>query len=106
MQAIQIQDRQTLFDLAIQHCGDREAAFQIADTNDLSLTEALSAGFSLAVPEPINQRVVYHYRTNSIIPATAAGTETTNAENSIITNDGLAVLITNNNNDIQIVANF
>ncbi|MCL2245863.1 MAG: hypothetical protein FWC10_06710 [Lentimicrobiaceae bacterium] len=105
MQTIKVQNRQTIWDIAIQYCGDREAAFQIAEINDISLTEDLPAGLSLSVPEPINARVVNHYFVNNIVPATAVETTAISTGNNIITNDGEYIMVTNNNNDIQIVTN-
>ena len=98
---ITVQNRQTLFDIAVQYCGDREAAFQIADINNLSLTEDLVAGSVIEVPQAINQRVVNYYQINGVKPATAVNTTV----NNIITNDDTSVLVTNNNNNIQIITN-
>jgi len=97
MQTVAVQDRQTLFDLAIQHCGDREAAFQIAEMNDISLTAALSVGLPLQIPEPINQRVVNYYANNAISPATATA-ELESETEGMTTNDGQYQLKTNDDN--------
>jgi hypothetical protein len=105
MQKITVQNRQTIFDIAIQYCGDRETAFQIAEINDISLTEDFPAGLSLSVPEPINARVGNHYFVNNIVPATAMETTAIGPGNNIISNDGEYSMVTNNNNDIQIVTN-
>ena len=105
MKTIITQDRQTLFDIAIQHCGDREAAFQIADINDISLTAELPAGLSVTVPDVINQKVFDYYRINNIIPATAASRETIDTEDNIITNDGTCIMVTNNDNNNKIIIN-
>ena len=69
MQTITRQDRQTLFDIAVQHCGDAQAAFDIADMNDISLTD--SETMVLEIPAVYNRRVVDYYHTNDIKPATA-----------------------------------
>jgi hypothetical protein len=107
MQTAIVQDRQTLFDIAIQYCGDREAVFAIADLNDLSITETLPAGSEVIIPNIINQKVVVFYRTNSIVPATATDTNTeigNNTKNSIGTNNG-SQMVTNNDINILIVVN-
>ena len=107
MRTITTQDRQTLFDLAVQYCGGRAAVFQIAELNDLSVTEELPAGFSVIVPEVVNQKIVDYYRINSITPATAVGADndgSADVENGILSNDGIQ-LVTNNNTDIKIVTN-
>ena len=104
MQTIKVQNRQTIWDIAIQYCGDREAAFQIAEINDISLTEELTAGFSLLVPEPLNIRVVQHYIVNRIVPATGTESEGATAANGLVTNDGQFDIVTNADN-IQIITN-
>lgn len=60
---------QTIFDIAIQYCGDAQAAFEIADMNDVSLTD--SETMMLEVPPVYNRRVVEYYRVNGVKPATA-----------------------------------
>ena len=105
MQTITIQDRQTLFDIAIQYCGDREAVFQIADLNDLPITEELLAGSFVKIPVVFNQKIVNYYQTNSIIPATAVGTEINNIENGIVTNNEQYAMVTNNDINTLIITN-
>jgi len=106
MKIVIIHDRQTLFDIAIQYCGDREAAFEIADVNDLSITEELSAGTSLEIADVINQKIVDYYRINSIVPATAVGIMGIDADkNGIISNDEIYIIVTNNDSNIQIIIN-
>ena len=61
---------QTIFDVAIQHCGNANAAFQIAALNELSLTDDLTPGQSLQIPDVMNIAVVKYYKLNSLIPAT------------------------------------
>ncbi len=104
MENIILKDRQTLWDLALQYCGDREAAFDIADINDISFTEELSAGTSVIVPDVINRRVVGHYKANNTAPATAIAEQKTITDNTIIANDG-SIMVANDNNNIQIVTN-
>ncbi len=86
MRNIIIQERQTIFDIALQYCGDVEAAFQIIDITDISLTETLSACMELTVPAVINQRIVDYYENNSISPATGE-TEEENLS-VLVTDDG------------------
>ena len=105
MRKITVRDRQTLFDIALQYCGDREAVFEIAKLNDFPVTAELSAGTEVTVPEVINQRVVNYYEINRIVPATATGTEIETAENGLMTNDGQYAIVTNNDINIQIVTN-
>lgn len=74
---IVIKNRQTFFDIGLQYCGDREAAFAIAMQNDIAITEFVEAGTELEVPQPYNQRIVDYYKNNNIEPATEIATPDT-----------------------------
>ena len=65
---------QSIFDIAIQHCGAIEAAFQIALKNDIGLTDNLTVGAELASAEIINRDVFNYFARRGLQPAT----ETTN----------------------------
>lgn len=71
MATIKVQNGQSIFDIALQHCGDVAAAFDIAVLNDILLTDALAAGQSLAIPAVVNTDVVNYYKSRGIVPATA-----------------------------------
>jgi hypothetical protein len=76
MKTIVVKERQTLFDIALQYCGDANAAFQIAAENDVSLSGVLPAGTELDVPEPtdtMSKRIVEYYALNNVSPATDDG---------------------------------
>ena len=103
MRIIIIQERQTLWDIAIQYCGNVETVFEIMNLNDISVTGTFPK--EIVIPEIINQKIVDYYRTNNIIPATAMSTEIINTGNNIITNDNAFIMVTNNDNNIQIVTN-
>ena len=98
---IQLQSKQTIWDIAIQYCGSEEAAFQIADLNDVSVTEELPVGTMLDVPEAVNKQIVEYFKANKIVPATATEEEdgekiiTSSNENMITIIDEL-IIITNN----------
>lgn len=66
-----IGSRQSLLDMALQHCGSLEAAFDMAELNGLNLTDDLETGIDIAIPNAYNTKVVQHYTVNSIQPATA-----------------------------------
>mgnify|MGYP001264975549 FL=1 len=70
MATIKVQNGQSIFDIALQHCGDVAAAFDIAVLNDILLTDALAAGQSLAIPAVVNTDVVNYYKSRGIVPAT------------------------------------
>lgn len=69
---------QSIFDVALQHCGTIEAAFDIAQQNGLSLTDDLTVGQELITPAVINPKVVQYYAANLVQPATGIGTEEIN----------------------------
>ena len=48
---ITVTSRQSVLDIALQHCGSLEAAFDIAQSNGISLTDDLTTGQSMSVPE-------------------------------------------------------
>ena len=71
MKNITVLDRQSLLDVAVQHCGAFETAFDIAQTNDLALTDDLAVGNNLKTPDPTDKDVVAYYAVNGLRPATA-----------------------------------
>lgn len=75
---IKAKERQTLLDIALETAGTVAAAFEIAEANGLSMTDALEDGQELEVPEPTSERearTVRRYRAQGIEPATEAGAE-------------------------------
>lgn len=69
---IEVQNRQSLFDIALQECGTVEAVFDIALDNGLSVTDYVP-GTSLNVSPDIvtNDRVLKLYKERFIRPATS-----------------------------------
>jgi hypothetical protein len=61
---------QTLFDIALQHCGDQEAATAIALLNGIDVTDTPETGTELLLPDIVNRRVFKYYNDNKIKPAT------------------------------------
>ena len=87
---IKVRDRQSVWDIALQVCGDAEAAFAIAELNDVSVSEQIDPGTEIEVPSVMERRVVEYYERNHIEPATID--EDTNylityMEEDIITNE-------------------
>lgn len=76
---MEIHSRQSIFDVALQHCGNLESAFSIAELNGLSLTDDLEVGASMAMPEADNKQVVQYYAVNTMEPATAITQDEINA---------------------------
>ena len=66
---VKVLQGQSLFDIAIQHCGSVEAAFDLACENDLSLTSDVS-GLTLKSVLPVTGTIVKYYQNNNITPAT------------------------------------
>ena len=69
---IQVHDRQTLLDVAIQHLGDATGALELAVLNNLSLTAELQAGQVLQVDtnQIVNAKVVNYLKQKDVIPIT------------------------------------
>jgi hypothetical protein len=61
--------RQTLIDLAMQHAGSAEAAFEMCLQHDFEITRELEAGAELPQPIVLNNEVVTLYRTEKAKPA-------------------------------------
>lgn len=70
---IQIRNNQSLLDIAIQCRGTAEAAFEIALANNISVTDDLSTGQILFVPDTqsYNKMIAEYYQGKGILPATA-----------------------------------
>lgn len=70
---VTILNSQTLQDIAIQYCGTLEALFDIAFLNNISVTEELSPGQILNIPQVDYgfQEVVNYFLINKKQPATA-----------------------------------
>lgn len=71
MADVVVQNSQTLFDMALQCCGDMAAAYDIAVLNDIEVTSHPAVGVTLEVPDPANRKVVRYYSQNEIKPSTA-----------------------------------
>ena len=78
MQRINSGLNQSLFDIALQHHGGITSTIEIAVANGIALDADLTPGTELKLKtldeldaETQMKQVVYHYRRNGIIPATA-----------------------------------
>lgn len=70
---------QSLLDVAIQHSGSLEAAFDIAMQNDISLTDDTTPGQIVQLAdEPDNADITNYYAVGNLQPATAITTEEIN----------------------------
>jgi len=65
-----IEPRQTLIDVAIQSTGSVDAVFELAELNDISITDDLVPGSSLIVPGTYKKAIQHYYSSKEIRPAT------------------------------------
>lgn len=70
MATISVKDNQSIIDMAIQHCGSAEAAFDLAALNGLSITDKLVPGQTLILPDVVNRNIVEYYAGKGIVPTT------------------------------------
>lgn len=63
--------RQSLMDVAVEHCGDWQQAFDIAMINGTGLTDDIASGKELTMPYPsADSEMANFYDVNAIHPAT------------------------------------
>lgn len=67
---------QTLLDFAIQHTGNAQNAFEIAMANGISISDDISSGSNLIVPDTVvlDTDIKNYYTSRAIQPATALTT--------------------------------
>jgi len=70
MAIVILQQGQGLMDVAVQHCGDAGALFSLALANGLSITEELSPGTILELPEVSNVGIKKYFSDKELVPAT------------------------------------
>jgi hypothetical protein len=63
---------QSIFDIAIQHCGDVSAAYDISVMNVITLSSQLMPGQVLKLPKVADMHIVEELKQLGIAPATAA----------------------------------
>jgi len=61
---------QSILDVAIQHAGSIEAAFELATRNDISLSDELTASEELLETEKVRADIVDYYTRRGFKPAT------------------------------------
>lgn len=70
MRRCMVLNGQTVFDIAMQHCGSVEAAFDIAAMNDIAVTSHLQPGAVALLPDIVAKTIVAFYKNHNISPAT------------------------------------
>ncbi|MRJ09155.1 hypothetical protein EDL99_09830 [Ornithobacterium rhinotracheale] len=65
--------KQSLFDVCLMHTGSIVGVFELAQANNLSITDDVQAGERLELPQPITQDadILAYYQAKNIQPATA-----------------------------------
>lgn len=69
MTQVTVLNGQTIFDIALQCCGDIGAAYDIAVLNDIEVTSYPAVGVSLEIPDAANRNAVRYYDHNEIKPS-------------------------------------
>lgn len=67
---IRVAAGQNIGDIAVQYCGTHQAIFEIARLNGMSVTDEVSAGTEIVVPDVIDRRVRKIYVEGNYFPAT------------------------------------
>ena len=70
---------QTLLDVSVQETGTVESVFDIAEKNDLSLTDDIEAGYEMFIDQVIDNAVVIDYRSENRKPASGISTADINS---------------------------
>lgn len=79
-----ILDGQSLWDIALEGMGGIEEVFRLAEQEDLSLTEDLSPGQQIGIPQQaVNREIREYYAANQIHPATGISIESTSGDGSL-----------------------
>jgi len=71
---VRVSEDQSLDDVALQWLGSAEAAFALAEKNGLSVTDELSPGQELFLPDVIDADIAAYYSGKAIVPALFAST--------------------------------
>ena len=87
-------NRQTVADLAVEHCGDADSMFPIMLHNDLDASSEV-AGLELEDEEVAAKRTVEYMRTHEVSPACTCDDE----EEDVLTTDNGNVSITTEDNE-------
>ncbi len=69
MNTAKVTSRQSLFDVAVQHCGSMEAAFELALLNDISMSSDLETGMTMTLPIVADNSTVTTFTVNRYMPA-------------------------------------
>ena len=87
IRTIKTLQKQSLLDIAVEHCGGVAAAVDIAALNNVSLTAMPPAHTVLVVPDIIAPLVVQHFKAKNWHPATGFAAPLTQIEVSTLSID-------------------
>ncbi len=76
MASINVADKQSLLDVAIQRLGSIESVFSLALLNGLSITDDLLPGRPIVLAAVSNSDVANYFANKGLMPATAITTTT------------------------------
>ena len=65
-----VKDNQSTLDLSIQTAGSIEAVFDLAITNNISITDQIVPGQEITVPQVVDKNIYEYYRIHELTPAT------------------------------------
>ena len=70
---IKVLSRQTIYDISIQYTGTADNAFSIAFANQISISDKLTTGQFLNIPDTLvkDDKVLQYFKARLIVPATA-----------------------------------
>ncbi|MFC3158991.1 hypothetical protein SAMN05443633_107149 [Chryseobacterium arachidis] len=88
---IKVLNRQSILDISIQYTGDVQNCFAIAIANGMSVSDFLSSGLTLTIPDELEKNidVINYYASKKIKPATGATLE---QENQLPTLKGIGYM--------------
>lgn len=72
MQAIKVEDGQSLIEMSMQHTGLATNVIAIAVANDISITDELDSDLVMPIDLPTDNSVINSYKNENIVPATAS----------------------------------
>lgn len=75
MAAIIVQNKQSIYDVALQYCGSITAVPELCRLNNIAPHEDIEAGTVLQCAAVVNKRIVDKYKENEIQPATGGNLE-------------------------------
>ncbi|MBV8255008.1 MAG: hypothetical protein JO154_20575 [Chitinophaga sp.] len=77
--ATTVKPQQCLFDIVLRESGAADAIFQMAQANDISITDELIGGQLLETTKvtPVNKSIITYYQQQQIFPGTSITLQST-----------------------------